>query len=290
MKRVLAIDGGGLHGILPARLLEYLEWKVGGRLVDFFDLIVGTSTGGIIALGLGAGIRAEVMKDLYVRRAAMIFSRQRLFVRRFWRAKYNPKGLETTVRGVLGDTMMRDLSGHIMVIAFDLDAMHPRFLKSWRAHSAGWHAWRAAMATSAAPTYFPPFVTYVDGGVFANNPAAQAFAEARKLWPDDELLILSLGTGNSRKPIKPPRGFAGWAPVILDVAMAGQADGAAHIVDHIPTVRHVRLQGELLDASGAFDDASPANVAALERDAGRMLATHREALNLIAENAIVQTG
>jgi len=290
MKRVLAIDGGGLHGILPATVLDAIEIRGGRPIAAQFDLVAGVSTGGLIALAL-CGKRpmtASQVLALYLERAAEIFPARLLRLPWLVRAKYPARGLERVLKLYLGDAPMRDSIQHVMVAAYDIANRRPAFFKSWRGEATP--NWLAARATSAAPAYFPPCGPFIDGGVFANNPALAAAAEAAKLWPHDELLVVSLGCGEHIRRIEPGRaagwGLAGWAPRILSVFMDGQADAAAHALDHWPGARHVRIQTALIDGSDDFDDSSPENLAALQEDAARMVADHRDVIDTIAKGGI----
>ena len=116
MKRILSIDGGGLKGALPAAFLAEIEEATGKRIVDHFDLIAGTSTGGIIAIGLGLGIPAQTILDFYVNEGPAVFRQDRphLWVvekfyrtaRRVRRAKYAPDQLKRALIRILGDSLI----------------------------------------------------------------------------------------------------------------------------------------------------------------------------------------
>src|SRR5437868_5520004 len=105
MRRVLTIDGGGVRGVLPASFLATVEEQIGRSPADFFDLIVGTSTGGIIALGLGGGLSASEIRDFYIDRGPTIFRGQRHMraLRQVVVAKHDPRRLQTELENVFGD-------------------------------------------------------------------------------------------------------------------------------------------------------------------------------------------
>lgn len=287
MKRVLSIDGGGLHGILPATVLAYLEEKSRKPINRMFDLVVGTSTGGIIALALAgpSPTNAKRVLSLYIDHAAEIFPHRAFRLPWLVRPKYRADGLERLLQDYVGNASIHYSTQYVMVTAYDIEARRPVFFKSWREDTTP--AWRAARATSAAPAYFPPCGSLIDGGVYANNPAVSAAAESKKLWPGEDCLVVSLGCGEHIRRLDPERaagwGLAGWAPRILSCFMDGQADAAAHVLDHLPTIRHVRVQTELIEGSDDFDDASPENVAALLADAHRMVEEHRGVLDAIGK-------
>jgi patatin-like phospholipase/acyl hydrolase len=217
--RILSIDGGGIRGIIPATVLAELELRTGRRIAEMFDLIAGTSTGGILALALtrpGHGgtpiYTAEELIGLYVEEGPEIFSRS------IWHRvhsaeglldeKYPSGGLERAFHRYLGDARLSDSLTGVLVTAYEIEQRHTFFFKSSkaRADAADDYAMRdAAQATSAAPTYFQPvridrgpdrpYLALVDGGVFANNPAMCAYAEAVKGRPDADVLLVSLGVG-----------------------------------------------------------------------------------------------
>ncbi len=195
MFNVLSIDGGGIRGVIPAVLLKHIEEKVGKRVADIFDLIVGTSTGGILAAGLTVPKRdgtpkfsAEDMLALYADRGREIFDRS------FWRGitsaggaldeQYDHKPLEKILKEYLGDSTLKDCIVPIVLTSYDIEKRQPYFFKTRRAREKkdrNHYLRDAARATSAAPTYFEPTVTaslaskstrrvLIDGGVFVNNP------------------------------------------------------------------------------------------------------------------------
>jgi uncharacterized protein len=231
---ILSIDGGGTRGIIPATILAMLENKLGKPCNQIFDLIAGTSTGGIIALALAAGINARVVQDLYLEKADDIFNDD------FWDnlrdglgknlgADYKQDKLKKILQGIIGDATMGDVheaskkSSHpftVMVPTFDLSPekdstkmdrnYRPKVFTSFHAHDFSARLVDIACATSAGPTYFPIYKSpdknlpgsYIDGGVAINHPAMAALSlavnEENGLgWPIGECRILSLGTGTS---------------------------------------------------------------------------------------------
>ena len=98
--QILALDGGGAKGVFPATVLAGFEEDIGGSVVDYFDLIVGTSTGGLIALALGAGMSPREIVEFYIREARNVFPGPRMLrgLRRFLVAKYDGRGLEKATR------------------------------------------------------------------------------------------------------------------------------------------------------------------------------------------------
>jgi patatin-like phospholipase/acyl hydrolase len=210
--KILSIDGGGLRGMFPAALLAWLEEHTGATIADHFDLIVGTSTGGIIALGLAAGLPAAHIREFYTQKGPLIFPRKRGRLTEAWRAlrkygmvRHEREPLEKALREVLGQLTMGDLKKRVVVPTFDAVAGEIRLIKT--AHHS--HIRRdhqrtlvdVALATSAAPTYLPGHTTklgerLLDGGIWANNPIAVAVVEAvgyLRISPES-VRVLSLGT------------------------------------------------------------------------------------------------
>jgi patatin-like phospholipase/acyl hydrolase len=200
--KVLSLDGGGIRGIIPARILTTIEDKTNRSIADMFDLIAGTSTGGILAAGLAGSkggnkpIRtAAELLNMYVDRGAEIFSRS------LWKGitsvgglrdeRYSAGPLERVLKDTLGDAELKDVITNVLIPSYDIEGRGdyrgggPYFFKSSKASTDqdyNYYLRDVARATSAAPTYFEPahienrsgakWTALVDGGVFANNPAA----------------------------------------------------------------------------------------------------------------------
>lgn len=190
--RILSVDGGGIRGIIPALVLTELERLTGRPAADLFDLVAGTSTGGLIALGIsrsgedgGSALRAEELVGLYEREGPKIFSRspwRRLTtVEGVLEEKYSSGPLRDVLRRYLGDARLRDALVDVLVPAYDIERRSPHFFKSARAREdpdRDYAMVDAALATASAPTYFEPALVrsaasttaaLVDGGVFAVN-------------------------------------------------------------------------------------------------------------------------
>jgi uncharacterized protein len=250
--QVLALDGGGVRGIFSAAVLAGLEADTGRSLADLFDLVVGTSTGGIIALGLGAGLTPREILDFYVS------EKPRIFPNRFgWRAvrkpfvaKYRPGGLEAALRRVFGGTLLGESTVPLVIPAYNLGENDvylfktPHHEKLRRDHKVA--MWAIAMATSAAPTYFPAFrlpgdhTRLVDGGVWAVNSSMVGVTEAVSMFGQrlEDIRILSLGTtasARTRRSRLDNGGLIRWArgPSVIDVLLTGQSTGAFAQVRHL---------------------------------------------------------
>jgi patatin-like phospholipase/acyl hydrolase len=301
--RVLSIDGGGIRGIVPATVLAALEQRTGRPVCDLFDLIGGTSTGGILALALtrpnpspsSAGPRwsaAEIV-TLYREEGPRIFSRslgRRITsVEGLLDERYDNGPLREVLERYLGETTVDQALTDVFVTTYDLEARKPKFFKSWR-EDAGVPMAVAAEATAAAPTYFEPVAVgdtaLIDGGVFAGNPAMCAYAEAVRLWPSEPITLVSLGTGSQTRPIPLAEargwGVLEWARPIIDVVFDGSSDAVDYQLEHVLGERYVRLQTRLDGADDAMDDASAANLTALEAVGARLVSENAALLDRLA--------
>ncbi|MCX7819100.1 MAG: patatin-like phospholipase family protein [Kiritimatiellae bacterium] len=240
--RILSLDGGGVRGWLSARLMDRLAESHPGWWRRA-DLVAGTSTGALLALGLAAGRTPRELMALYETNAARIFRDDWLDnVRDLGRtvgAQYDDRGLRQVLREVFGELRLRELPVRVLIPAFDLDNEQPDPAKrSWAPKffhnfpgpdSDGERRVRdVALYSSAAPTYFPSADGYIDGGVIANNPAMAALAQTQD--PRNEgarprlssIVMLSIGTGRPLLRIEGRRhdwGLAQWSRPILDIMM-----------------------------------------------------------------------
>jgi len=239
--RILSLDGGGIRGIIPATVLKYVEEKLieitknpNTRIVDYFDMIVGTSTGGILACfyltpNLNAKSEDPVSKftastalDFYCEKGYKIFngSKKRTWFglrQIFYATKYSPKNLENIFQQEFNNLKMSELLKPCIVTTYDMKSKTAFFFNSSDSLKikSDFYVRDVVRSTSAAPTYFPPaivkginsdqYMYNLDGGVFANNPTMCAYAECRKTkfkqidYPGAEnMLILSIGTGGGQ--------------------------------------------------------------------------------------------
>jgi predicted acylesterase/phospholipase RssA len=285
--RVLAIDGGGIRGLIPALVLAEIERRSGRPAGQLFDLVAGTSTGAIIACALTRPdpLPAEEIAQIYVDEGPRIFDRSLLkritSANGYLDERYDHAGLVAALERHLGGVRLADAQPDVLLTVYDLEAREARFLDRDTTMSMV----DAAHASSAAPSYFEPVrtagSTLVDGGVFATNPALCAYAMAAE--PVE--LLVSLGTGEHtrRLPYEEVRdwGRLEWARPILDVVFDATADAVDIQLSALIGDAYVRLQTRLDEASDDFDDASPENLAALAREAERLIAEHDEELERI---------
>jgi len=319
--RVLSIDGGGIKGIIPATVLAYIEERTGRPISNLFDLIAGTSTGGIIALGLtkpGAdGTPAYTARDgvdLYVREGPKIFSRpwwRKLPLFQLIEERYPSGPIDEVLERYFGDARLKDALTEVIVTAYEIELRSPFFFKSRHAKDPARPGYDflmrdAARATSAAPTYFEParvpaagdpaHFVLIDGGVHAVNPGMCAYVEVRATRPDaEEILLVSLGTGEATEklPYEKVKGWgeAQWARPILDVVFDGMSDTVDYQLKELlpPTdglLHYYRFQVRLDNASDAMDDVSPANLEALQRLGNQAVEANKEALDRLCDQLV----
>jgi len=249
--QILALDGGGAKALFTAHVLARLEEDLRVNLTDAFDLIAGTSAGGIVALGLGAGLPPSELVTHYEELVQTVFPRAR---RRPWRRirqwtapLYDAASLRAVLTEVLGARNLADSSKRLVVPAWDVargsvhvfkTPHHERLKRDWRVPMVD-----VAMATSAAPTFFPAARVdghrLVDGGVWANNPSVVAVAEAVSMLgvPLSAIRVLNVGTTESVSHHPKRRdggGFIQWArsfaPMLVEAASRGGQGTAEHLI------------------------------------------------------------
>ncbi len=291
--KVLAVDGGGIRGIIPALVLAEIELRTKRAICDMFDLVAGTSTGGIIALGVvKPGANGKIDKsaadivNIYRQTGTKIFPRtflQGLHLGLIRGAKYSAAGLESVVKDQFGDTRLKDALKPVIVPAHDIGRQLPMFFKSEKARispDADFAMRDVVRATTAAPTYFTPTkvqpadasasYALIDGGIDAGNPAMCAYAEAIKMGQaGGGVLMVSLGTGEQGSSLNYEEacewGAVEWAGPLIGTVM----DGSNVTVDYqlrqilqtaAPPQMYYRFQVTLDGATGGIDDASAANL------------------------------
>ncbi|OYT46546.1 MAG: patatin [Thermoplasmata archaeon] len=313
--RVLSIDGGGIRGIIPCMILKELEGRAQRPISDLFDLIVGTSSGGIISLGLSLpGERGMPKYD--AKSLATFFEREgrNIFHVPVWKRvesawnlldeKYPEKGLEEVLSRYFGESRLKDALRPVMVPAYETESRSPWFFRSERARVSpnfDFPMKDVARAIMATPTYFPPkklesggdYHSLIDGCVFGNNPGMCAYVEARKMYPErDGFIFVSLGSGKltRRIPHEDARdwGLAQWAHPLLNVMFDGQGDVVDHQLRELlqfsgKRKRYFRFQTRLDNGNDDMDDSRARNIHALKKEAKEMIDSHSEDLDLLSE-------
>lgn len=262
IRRILCLDGGGIMGTQPASFLAALEEDLDRPIGEYFDLIAGTSTGGILAIGLGLGLSAKQLLELYVDRGPHIFGDAETGVPAYlsgpWRwlkhwfaTKHDAADLRQDLETILGQKRIGDSRTRLLIPAWDpahrsvyifKTAHHPRLTTDYARLAVD-----AAMATAAAPTYFKRHTTaehvgLYDGGVWANNPIALAVVEAISLcgWPASSLRILSVGCVNEVYALGESPGKLAMVGDLARLFMDGQSRGALGIAKLLTGHEHER--------------------------------------------------
>jgi predicted acylesterase/phospholipase RssA len=205
--KILSIDGGGIRGIIPCAILKFIEDNTNCSIDRLFNLIAGTSTGGIISLGLTMrgqhkrnAYSAADMLNLYMKNGSIIFHRPNNILNfipeQLLNKAYDVSGLETLLQQYFGESMLKDALTNVLITTYDIESGRPFYYRTRLAkiNDKDNHPIKIiARSTSSAPTFFQPSViqgiesedlAFVDGGVYANNPSILAYGEAKELWKE----------------------------------------------------------------------------------------------------------
>lgn len=248
-RRILSIDGGGIKGIFPASFLAELESALHlTSIASYFDLIAGTSVGGIIALGLGLGLSAREIANFLTQKGTSIFPHSRFPHTKlrslFGAHRYKPDHLQRALSNVFKDRTLGQSRTRLIVPSFDATSGDIHIYKtrhdSRLEMDQNLTALEVAMATAAAPTYFPAYdskksIAFIDGGLWANNPVAIAVVEAIGLgWAPREIEVLALGCTDEAVDFKQSgHSVLFWASKAIQAAMRGQSRSAIGMARHL---------------------------------------------------------
>lgn len=325
MLKILAIDGGGIRGIIPAIILAEIERRTGQQIVNLFDLMAGSSTGGLLVMGLNVPdtqgqpkYTAEELALMYEREGHEIFSRS------MWRSvrtmnningsKYPSDGIDHVLDRFFGEMMLSQAIGDVLITSYEIKRLQPWFFRSNKARVSTMCNFRmrdVVRSTTAAPTFFDPAQVYhpdlpndsfalIDGSLNAANPALVAYIEARDKHPDTEdFLIVSLGTGEHTRTMDLEAtkhwGLAGWAQRIMHVAFHAMSGVVDYQLRHLlppaqDGVQHYyRFQAQLTNgASDDMDDTSPKNMKSLRALAYQLIEQNDSAIDRIAQTLLLQ--
>lgn len=333
--KILSIDGGGIRGIIPGVILTHLEKRLQTltgtnlKIGDFFDMVAGTSTGGILAclyLAPGedgkANYSANDAVQLYLKEGQSIFATTAFekIVKLYTliRPKYSADHLENYLHQFFGNTKLNELIKPCLITSYEITQRNAVLFTSADANEPlrNFYVRDVARATSAAPTYFPPahiksdegeVLSLVDGGVYANNPALCAYAEARKTRftssLNDEgkvdcptaknMLIVSLGTGTVKKQYHYKQfegaGEVKWLEPIIDVLMSANSETVDYqltkmyqTLDPADCKDYYRIEPGLHEACSEMDDASAENLENLKQAGLYFVDKHDALLDEIA--------
>lgn len=282
--RVLALDGGGIRGIVPCKILEFVETQTGYRIHQLFDMVAGTSTGGMLACGLTKPEpkTAREMRALYMDRGPEIFSRSWAESLKTAGGMMGPKfgssGIDKVLTDEFGLQKLGECITPTLVTAYEIQMRAAIFFCSWQ--NGDNYLRSVCRATSAGPTFFPPahfgpgpnlMGAYVDGGLISNNPALMALIEACTYYECsfNDVVVLSLGTGSDEQPIM-YQDCVGWGAVKWVRPLIGiLMDGASSLVHYqmqkiMPADRYLRLQASVDGAMGQMDNVERKNMVGLE--------------------------
>ncbi len=287
--QILALDGGGAKALFTAHVLARLERDLGVNIKDSFDLIAGTSAGGIVALGLGAGLVPSEIVGHYEELVETVFPATR---RRLWRRLcqltapiYDADALRPALTKVLGERLLGDSTKRLVIPAWDVQRgavhifktpHHARLVRDWRIPMVD-----IAMATSAAPLYFPAARVdghrLIDGGVWANNPSVVAISEAVSMLnvPLNSIRVLNVGTMDplTNHPKRRDRGgLLQWAKPITPLILSAGSRGGQGIAEHlIGKSAYTRFDALVPGGLYALDSADPNDIAGLAASVSREL-------------------
>jgi patatin-like phospholipase/acyl hydrolase len=280
MFRILCLDGGGIKGAFTASVLTAIEAETGARIGEYFDLVAGTSTGGILALGVGLRLPAADIMNFYRSMGPDIFPSMGLLgirgiIRQMIGPKYDSAKLRAALGEVLGEKKLGESQNRLIVPTYDSigsrifllkTAHHERFKYDYKARAVD-----VALATSAAPTYFEsaPFpehdgARFVDGGVWANNPVLAAIVEAHRFLeiPLDEMEVLSIGTTFSPFSIAKNRnaGVLKWNVGMINLMFEAQAEAAQAQAGLLLKNSVLRINVSTLPGEYSLGDAAPEKI------------------------------
>lgn len=310
--RVLAIDGGGMRGIIPALILAEIEKRTGKPIAGQFDLIAGTSTGAILALGLSRPADSDVTKPAFAANDLVSFYREHgkdVFPSSFsllrklrwvFSPKYYPAKLEALLNQYFGDVQLQEGLTRVLVPAYDIGSQR----RIWFGpESSPTLLMRDVLRGAiAAPTYIPPvrfavtkdisskgYVALVDGGLFANNPSYEALSRGGALRPmdndhrDDSLLLLSLGAGSNAKDYSFEEtwrwGALGWVNPLLEIALDVRPNEAE--VEHLMQGKYYeRLQLDFKGKAPELDDSSDWAIGELTKQTQKLIDEEKDKIDL----------
>lgn len=287
--QILALDGGGAKAFFTAHVLAGLERDLRLRIVDSFDLIAGTSAGGIVALALGAGLAPREIVERYEDLIAAVFPATR---RKWWNRPsqaiapiYDTEALRAALVGVLGDRKLGDSLKRLVIPSWDVQRgtvhifktpHHRRLVRDWQLPMVD-----IALATSAAPLYFPAArvdsARLIDGGVWANNPSVVAIAEAVSMLGADLAAIKALNVGTmdpiAVHPKRLDRGGAlHWARPIAQLMLSASSRGAQGTAEHLLGASgYTRFDARVPGGLYALDSINAGDVAGLAASVSREL-------------------
>jgi len=324
--KILTIDGGGIKGLYSSKIIENLEEQFDCYMSDYFDMICGTSTGGILALALSAKMKAREISNLYEEKGNFIFPTQnkyRAAIKQvIGKGKYSDKNLKTSLVKTFGERRIADSNNLLCIPTYSYTDARPWIFKydhkegnSSRDNKTSYVD--VALATSAAPTYFPlseiechDSKQFIDGGVYANDPSLVGFTEAIRFFVGegkqfDRLMILSISSlthSQGRKTgLRRKRSFRHWKSDLFEVMMTGQAKANQFFMAQAKNINgvamnYVRIPSEILSSDQEkivdMDNASKDSINLIKgkgNDAGQIWRKKPEVAEFFKNKKIYKT-
>jgi patatin-like phospholipase/acyl hydrolase len=256
--KILSIDGGGMKGVIPAQYLKNIEEEIGEPIHEYFDLLTGTSTGGIICLGLSSGMSASQITQLYTVEGKRIFGKKQS-IKGVFKALYSNETLKGILQEKFSDKKIKDANTMLCIPSIEHHKAEPKVYKT--PHHVEYitdserYMWEVGLATSAAPYYFPAAnigedECKIDGGLWANNPVLVGIAEAKKIgFQFEQIKVLSIGTGDSLysadNKIAETGGLLTWKKNLIELTFQAQSKGASHTANYLLGENLIRLNPTL---------------------------------------------
>lgn len=309
--RILAIDGGGIRGIIPATILASIEERTGKPIAQLFDLIAGTSTGGILALGLTKSnsdgkpeFSAQDLCQLYQRDIPDIFMSPQSWWGNLLRPKYKSFAFQRVLKNAFGEFRLKNALTDVLIPCYDIECRSPFVFKSRLARLDSEFDFQmrdVALAASASPTLFHPVqfprsknstaICLVDGGVYANNPSMTALSEIKSMYPDEnpKILIVSLGTGKTTRRLTDEFislwGYVQWSRPMLELVFESISESVHEQMKYFLRAndgqQYYRLQVDLpKHLECAIDDPSKRNMEALTHAAKSFCADSKSGIEM----------
>lgn len=272
--RVLSLDAGGVRGLISLAWLKELEKRVDVPLCEYFDIVVGSSTGAIIASFIGLGLSVDIIIEKYIEQCQTVFPRGlKRFSNRFFRTftqglsapMYDDRILGKVLHEMFKEQKISDLKTNVLITSFDISSNNGVVFK--RKHDM--QIADAVKASCSAPSYFSAHEIdgrhYIDGVIMFGNPTLCGISEAMNVCPLSDVHVLSLGTGKQNFILKNPRkmGPLEWALPIVSVLMNGNHSAVDYTANKLIGDRYVRLQMSLTEDESLFDNASSKNTTTL---------------------------
>ena len=299
-----------MRGIIPVVFLQVLEKSLrenGGEqdIAKYFDLIAGTSTGGLISLALSCSsslphqehggsdqIDLAALLENYLTMGSEIFQAISFYTfRQIVSNKYNSGSLQNLAQRWFGAETMQNAKVPTLIMSYDLTAGQPQMIRSY-ADESSYPVWVAARSTSAAPTYFSPCEyegkLLVDGGVAANNPAIYAYFEAKRLFPRcSKFHILSISTGGTYHTMTKDetRGLMNWAEQVSPLYSTAQKRTADFVMENIPDADYVRFD-DALSIHVKMDEVNPAILQRIKTEAKNNVLKHGQTIENFTKQLI----